>query len=135
MNTKLPKYCFLDFILVMVLLVLVSRSVHTIIPLALVFVPTAVVIALAAKGEIISSGNPIYEKYIMTNKRILIFNTDSDKYIYLYNISSTTIIGKNSISCRGYDDNERLVTLKFRNLKNVKEIISIIEEQKRHISY
>lgn len=137
MNTKLPKYCFLVFILVMILLVIVSGGVHAIIPLALVFVPTAVVISFVAKGEIISSENAIYEKYIVTNKRILIFNTDtnSGKYIYLYNINSTTIIGKNSISFSGYDDNERLITLKFRNLNNVKEIVSVIEEQKRHIVY
>ena len=134
-NSKAPIYCWIVFLFFMGLFVYLLGDITAIIPLSLVFGPMALLFTFLGKASIKMTSNNIYDKYIITNKRVIYTNsnTNTKKFIYISDITDIIKLEKHAICFKGINKNKNLIEIRYRNIEDIDKIISIIEKQKEYI--
>ncbi len=134
-NTKAPVLCWFAFFFFMGLFVYLLGDITAIIPLALVFGPMALLFTFLGKGSIKMTHNNIYNKYLITNKRVIYTNSNTNvkKFIYIDAITDIEKINSHTISFKGHEKNNKFITINYTNIEDIDRIIYIIEKQKEYL--
>lgn len=130
LNTKAPVLCWIAFFFFMGLFIYLLGDIIAIIPLALVFGPVALLCTFLGKESLKLTYNNIYAKYLITNKRVIYTNSNTNvkTFIYIGDITDIERRDKHTISFKG-----RNKVIKYMNVEDVDKIIAIIEKQKEYI--